>query len=101
MTSPVSLEALSATIEQLIHSQQSFQASISANLNSLTSEFHDIRARLPPPGFPPPFPPPDPPHFPATTMKLDIPRFDGSDAIGWIFKITSSFSIITRRTTNG
>ena len=24
-------------------------------------------------------------------MKLDVPRFDGSDATGWIFKITQFF----------
>jgi hypothetical protein len=94
MTSPPpSLEDLSATINQLVHSQQSFQASISANLNNLTSEFHDIRSRLPPPGFTPPYNTaiPDPPLFAPTTMKLDIPRFNGSDAMGWIFKINQFF----------
>jgi len=28
-------------------------------------------------------------------MKLDVPRFDGSDAIGWIFKITQFFEYHT------
>jgi hypothetical protein len=94
MTSlPPTLEDLSATINQLLHSQQSFQASVSANINTLTTEFHDLRSRIPPPGFPPPFTPPGPdiPPFPATTMKLDIPRFNGSDALGWIFKINQFF----------
>jgi hypothetical protein len=91
--SPPSLEDLSATINQLVHSQQSFQASISANFNNLTTEVHDLRTRLPPPGFPPPFTPqtPEITPIPATTMKLDIPRFNGSDAMGWIFKINQFF----------
>jgi hypothetical protein len=87
---PPSLEDLSATINQLVHSQQSFQASISANFNNLTTEVHDLRTRLPPPGFPPPFTSEITP-IPATTMKLDIPRFNGSDAMGWIFKINQFF----------
>ncbi|MCI02593.1 retrovirus-related pol polyprotein from transposon opus, partial [Trifolium medium] len=67
--------------------------SVSANINTLTSEFHDLRSRIPPPGFPPPFPPhgPDISPIPATTMKPDIPRFNGSDAMGWIFKINQFF----------
>ncbi|MCI42167.1 retrotransposon-derived protein PEG10-like, partial [Trifolium medium] len=28
---------------------------------------------------------------PATSIKLDIPRFDGSDPMGWIFKINQFF----------
>ena len=37
------------------------------------------------------FPPPRP--IPATThkMKLEIPRFNGTDPLGWIFKITQYF----------
>lgn len=31
------------------------------------------------------------PHPTKHLMKLDIPRFDGSDAMGWIFKITQFF----------
>jgi hypothetical protein len=93
MTSPPSIQELSETINQLLQNQQSFQASFSANLNNLTNEFHDLRTRLPPPGFPPPFTPPitDTPPPPATTMKLDIPRFNGTDVVGWIFKINQFF----------
>lgn len=29
--------------------------------------------------------------FLSTAIKLDIPHFDGSNAIGWIFKITQFF----------
>jgi len=34
--------------------------------------------------FPPPPPPPNPPH---PCIKLDVPRFDGTYTMGWIFKI--------------
>ncbi|XP_058782994.1 uncharacterized protein LOC131657638 [Vicia villosa] len=45
-----------------------------------------IRANLPPPGFN---------HLTHslsnTTIKLDIPKFDGTDTLNWIFKITQFF----------
>jgi len=34
-------------------------------------------------------------HIAPHWMKLDVPRFDGSDAIGWIFKITHFFEYHT------
>lgn len=40
---------------------------------------------------PPSPPPPPPPNPPPPRMKLDVPRFDGSDAMGWIFKINQFF----------
>jgi len=41
--------------------------------------------------MPPPLPPPPP--VPASThhMKLDVPRFDGTEPLGWIFKINQFF----------
>ncbi|GAU29612.1 hypothetical protein TSUD_164620 [Trifolium subterraneum] len=38
---------------------------------------------------PPPQPPPPPQHLPR--MKLDVPKFDGTDAMGWIFNISQFF----------
>lgn len=56
MTSPPpSIEELTATLNQILHNQQSFQASVSANNNTLTSEFHDLCARFAPLGFTSPF----------------------------------------------
>ncbi|GAU36702.1 hypothetical protein TSUD_16140 [Trifolium subterraneum] len=77
-----SVEDLASAIHNLIQSQQSFQASVAHDI-------HDLRSRLGPPGFPPP--PRDVTPFPSTTIKLDIPRFDGTDPLGWIFKITQFF----------
>ncbi|XP_058725452.1 uncharacterized protein LOC131596726 [Vicia villosa] len=90
---PPTIAELSATLSQLLHSQQSFQSSVSANINALTSEFHDLRARIPPPGFASPFSSigSEMHSFPTTTMKLDIPRFNGTDPLGWIFKINQFF----------
>jgi hypothetical protein len=39
----------------------------------------------PPPHQPPPL------HTTLPRMKLDVPKFDGSDAMGWIFKISQFF----------
>ena len=32
------------------------------------------------------------PSWPYQSLKLDVPRFDGTDPVGWIFKITQFFS---------
>ena len=40
----------------------------------------------PPPHTTSPLPPTPKPH-----MKLDVPRFDGQDPVGWIFKISQFF----------
>ncbi|CAJ2644149.1 unnamed protein product [Trifolium pratense] len=71
---------LAASINHLIVSQQSFQLQVS-------DEIHGLRTRLGPPGFPSP----GPIVTPATSIKLDIPRFDGTDPMGWIFKINQFF----------
>ncbi|PNX64179.1 retrotransposon protein, partial [Trifolium pratense] len=69
-----------------------FQTNISTNINALATDVNHLRARMGPPGFPPPrVPYPDPTPIPTTSIKLDIPRFDGSDPLGWIFKVTQFF----------
>jgi hypothetical protein len=90
MTSPPFISELAASINNLVQSQQTFQTNISTNLNNLVTDVNNLRARLPPPGFP--FTPNhDPPPLHTTSIKLDIPRFDGTDPLGWIFKITQFF----------
>ena len=34
---------------------------------------------------------PTPPSMPRPPVKLDVPRFDGHDPLGWIFKISQFF----------
>ncbi|GAU15122.1 hypothetical protein TSUD_08600 [Trifolium subterraneum] len=79
MNSIPTIEELAESINSLIVNQQSFQ-------NQIADEFHGLRSRLPPPGFAP-----LPSAVPATSIKLDIPRFDGTDPMGWIFKINQFF----------
>jgi hypothetical protein len=77
MSSPPTLEDLAATLNHL-----------TTNMSYLTTEFHGIRSRLGPPGF---NHNPDITSFPPTTIKLDIPHFNGTDPLGWIFKINQFF----------
>jgi hypothetical protein len=80
MSTPPFIEDLAASIHDLILSQQTFQLHVA-------DEIHGLRTRLGPPGFTPP----GPAVTPATSIKLDIPRFDGKDPMGWIFKINQFF----------
>jgi hypothetical protein len=89
MSSPPSLSDLANTINALAQTHRSFQADMAASIDSLTADFQGLRARLGPPGFNGTTVPVQPP--PTTSIKLDIPRFDGSDPLGWIFKINQFF----------
>ncbi|PNX98954.1 retrotransposon-related protein, partial [Trifolium pratense] len=70
-------------------------------LDDLTDKVDAIIAQLttlatqpptPTPSPTPTPPPPPPPHIHTIPrMKLDVPKFDGSDAMGWIFKISQFF----------
>ncbi|MCH89207.1 retrotransposon-derived protein PEG10-like [Trifolium medium] len=76
--------------QQLIQNQANFQQNqenLQNNLATLTNELHHLRTRLAPPGFNNTEITP----FPQTSIKLDIPRFDGTYPMGWIFKINQFF----------
>ncbi|XP_006584211.2 uncharacterized protein [Glycine max] len=63
---------------------------VEAALARLTSRIEDLLQHVTPsasPSFPPRSPIPAHSH----RMKLDVPRFDGTDPLGWIFKITQFF----------
>ncbi|GAU31589.1 hypothetical protein TSUD_54120 [Trifolium subterraneum] len=89
-SSSLTLDDLATTINNLVQSQQAFQTNISTNIDALAADVNTLRTRMGPPGFTFPHNA-DPPPFPTTSIKLDIPRFDGSDPLGWIFKITQFF----------
>ncbi|MCI69145.1 retrotransposon-derived protein PEG10-like, partial [Trifolium medium] len=57
-------------------------SALNDKLVSLASEVASLHHRDSPP------PPPPSSSLPKPHMKLEVPRFDGSDAIGWIFKIS-------------
>jgi hypothetical protein len=89
MTTPPPFDFTTA-FQQLIQNQAQFQLNqdnLQNNLATLTDELHHLRTRLGPPGFTGPEINP----FPNTSIKLDIPRFDGTDPMGWIFKINQFF----------
>ncbi|CAJ2661673.1 uncharacterized protein LOC123886206 [Trifolium pratense] len=63
-------------------------SALNEKLDSLASDVATLRDSQPPAT-----PPPPPPNntLPRQHMKLEVPRFDGSDALGWIFKINQFF----------
>ncbi|GAU38235.1 hypothetical protein TSUD_145900 [Trifolium subterraneum] len=65
-------------------------SALSEKLDSLASDVASLRNGESPPLHPPP-PPPAHNNHPKPHMKLKVPKFDGSDAIGWIFKINQFF----------
>lgn len=75
------------TLQLLLQNQQNFQQ----NITTITDKLTQLRNRLPPPGFNNTNHHDPPNHYANTTIKLDIPRFDGSDPLGWIFKINQFF----------
>ncbi|GAU30089.1 hypothetical protein TSUD_392450 [Trifolium subterraneum] len=80
-------EDLQTTLQQLLQIQQTFQQ----NLTTLTTEVAQLRHRVGPPGFTQ-----GPEHlhhkpFTTSSIKLEIPGFDGSDPLPWIFKINQFF----------
>ncbi|KAK2407034.1 hypothetical protein QL285_042695 [Trifolium repens] len=86
MTSPppITLQDLAQSLQQIITTQQDFRH----DLTAITTEIGLLQNRIPTEALPPP----PPPHgFANTSIKLEIPRFDGSEALGWIFKINQFF----------
>lgn len=94
-THQTSLERLEEAVNKLTQ----HQATLSQNHQTLTQANTDLNLKLdsvldrlaaltntPPSPKPPPSPPPTP--HPRPNMKLEVPRFDSQDPLGWIFKIT-------------
>ena len=75
-----------------------FAATVEAKMETLSERLAHLRANK----YNPQQAQPEATSFPASgshiaphRMKLDVPRFDGSDATGWIFKITQFFEYHT------
>jgi len=89
--------------EAVLHLQQGQQslvqnhAILSQAQSTMDSKIDSILERLSQLTLPPPSPKHSPPPsqpsspIPRPHMKLDVPRFDGNDPLGWIFKITQFF----------
>jgi len=82
---PSSSDKLEELIIRLTHQQ----LSLTSKIDDL---IHHVSPLIP---LGPSFSSPLPCHFPAPAinhrMKLDVPRFDGTDPLGWIFKINQFF----------
>ncbi|KAH1243585.1 hypothetical protein GmHk_07G020633 [Glycine max] len=78
------LSRLEETITLFTHNQNTLTAiqnSLHSRLDKVISRFQSLEASSPSMS-----PRPSPPR-----MNLDIPRFDGTNALPWIFKITQFF----------
>lgn len=103
MASPThSNDNIQETLNQILQTQQAFtqnqnafqqnQHSFQQDLVNLTTEVNQIRTRIPPTGFNLNTTDTHQNHGVAnTSIKLDIPRFNGSEVLSWIFKINQFF----------
>ncbi|GAU26218.1 hypothetical protein TSUD_354400 [Trifolium subterraneum] len=92
-STPLTIDDLATSINNLVHSQQTFQTAISTNFDALAADVNNLRTRMGPPGFHLPHNH-DPPPIPATSIKLDIPRFDG-EALTWFQWMHQNGQILT------
>ncbi|GAU39167.1 hypothetical protein TSUD_147890 [Trifolium subterraneum] len=80
--------------DELLHQLTQFQIQFTTTMADVVSRVESLERRTPDPSsasasVPPPFSLPNNPTPPR--LKLDVPRFDGHNAHGWIFKISQFF----------
>ena len=84
----------SSPLETAILKLTTLQVSLGETVHSMAQKFDELLLRLPSTS-PSPSPQPTPSISPVPAhnhrMKLDIPRFDGTDPFGWIFQINQYF----------
>ncbi|XP_028220447.1 uncharacterized protein LOC114402121 [Glycine soja] len=85
-------------LEDAIAKLTTHQLSLSETLQTMTHKLDTLITTLSTskspdssPTFSPHNPPPSPSASQPPRVKLDVPRFDGTDPLGWIFKITQFF----------
>lgn len=83
-------------LEDALSRLAKLQLYLGESVNAMTMKIDELLQRVspafsPPPPTPPPLPPPPPVPTPIHRIKLDVPRFDGSDPLGWIYKINQFF----------
>jgi hypothetical protein len=82
---PVTMNEILHTMNEILQTRQAFRT----EMTTVNTELNQLRTRFGPPGF---TPDPGPQHpFAHTSIKLDIPRFDGTEPLNWIFKIKQFF----------
>ena len=82
------ISRLSAGHTNLNPKVESIHTSLTAKIDSLLDRFVSLTV---PPHSPSSSPVPPPPPIHRHHMKLEVPRFDGTDPLGWIFKISQFF----------
>ena len=95
--SPDKLEVALILLTNQQLSLTSQQHSLGESMTHITHRLDELILRVTP--FFSPSHPPNPTPIPTTSsisaihhqMKLDVPRFDGTDPLGWIFKINQYF----------
>jgi len=82
-------------LEDVILKLTTHQLSLDESLKTMTLKLNELLHRLPPllsvPATSSPTPSPSPTPIVTHKIKLDVPRFDGFDPLGWTFKITQFF----------
>lgn len=89
------LDRLEDAIAKLTSSQLNLtvnQTTMSTKLNDLTQKMSFLETNQPSPSSSSANPTFSPPSSAPYRMKLKVPQFDGSDPLGWIFKITQFFN---------
>lgn len=94
MVDPESTSLSPDKLEDVLSRLTKQQLYLGESVNAMTLKIDELIQRISPvfsttPPTPPPLPPPVP--TPIHRLKLDVPRFDGSDPLGWIYKITQFF----------
>jgi hypothetical protein len=83
-------------IDELVQQLSQFQIQLTTTVADIATRLETLERRTPEPtsgSFHGQNPPPPPPSTQTTPhLKLDVPRFDGQNANGWIFKISQFFT---------
>ena len=92
---PFSFDKLEDVLSRLTKQQLYLCESV----NAMTLKIDELLQRVSPtvspfPPTPPPLPPPQPVPTPIHRLKLEVPRFDGSEPLCWIYKIDTSASVL-------
>ena len=93
----LALRCLQDKLEEAIVKLTTHQLSLSENFQTMTLKLDELITNLATPKSPAPSPsfstaiPSSSLSLPSHHMKLDVPRFDKIDPLGWIFKITQFF----------
>lgn len=79
-------------LEDAIAKLTTNQLSLSAKIDDLVQRFAIMESSQHSPASSSAHPPSSSPHTPPYRLKLEVPHFEGTDLVGWIFKINQFFN---------